>query len=199
MFYFLWHVEKIFVLSLMSAALQHTHCIVTCKLVNLLWERCFNPVLMQGIKCQVVIFIWNIWSGIMWYIDLSTPCKLTFLFVLEIGLFEFVSLDAKALQSIASSFGYQLWTGLYKVFYLDLLTHANWHSYLCWKLASLNLLIWMPKPCSPLLLPLATNFKQIFTKHFVWTSGNALTIWLVNTMNSDNKSASWNDKLNLEV
>ena len=114
-FYFLWHVEKRFLRSPMITVLQHTHCIVTtCQLVNLLWEQCFNPVLVQDWQqrhqCNVAMLIWNIWH--LWndltywsqYIDLSAVCKLAFPIRVGNHHFEFFSLDAEALRSVALSF-----------------------------------------------------------------------------------------------
>ena len=82
---FIWHLEKRFVLSPMSTGLQHTRCIVKMgQLVNLLWERCFNPVLVRDWQrrhqCNVAILIWNIWHlcDNLIHIDLNTLCKLTF-------------------------------------------------------------------------------------------------------------------------
>ena len=42
------HIHVFSDMSSMRTGLQHTYCIVTtCQLVNLLWEPCFNPVLVQ--------------------------------------------------------------------------------------------------------------------------------------------------------
>ena len=64
---FHWHVEKRFARPHIKAGLQHSYCMATtCQLVNLLWARWFNPVLLQDWQrkrqCQVAIFIWNIWN-----------------------------------------------------------------------------------------------------------------------------------------
>ena len=42
------HIHVFSDMSSMRTGLQHAYCIVTtCQLVNLLWEPCFNPVLVQ--------------------------------------------------------------------------------------------------------------------------------------------------------
>ena len=143
MFCFLLHIEKRFVLSPMSTALQHTHCIVTrCELVNLLWERCFNLVLVldweQRHQCQVTIFIWNIWY--LWS-HVIHWCQ----YIMQIDI-----------------------------------------PYLCWKLACSKLLVWIPKPCGPLLCPSGYQLWTDLYKEFclvllTLTSGNGLFVSLVNT------------------
>ena len=69
----------------MTTGLQHTHCIVTtCQSVNLLWEWCYNHVLVQDWQLNISARLPD-FSGIseifviIWYIDLSTFCNLTFL------------------------------------------------------------------------------------------------------------------------
>ena len=70
-------------------------------------------------------------SGMVWHTSFNILISVYyvnwhFVIDLEIALFEFVSLDAKALRSIALFFVlYQLWTDLYKVFCLNLLTLAS--------------------------------------------------------------------------
>ena len=59
-------------------------------------------------------------------------------------------------------------------------------SYLCWKLAYWNLLVWMPKPCGPLLCPSGYQFWTGLYKAFCLAlltlkSGNKLFISSVNT------------------
>ena len=108
MFCFLWHLEKRFLLSSTSTGLQDTCYIVkTCQLVQLLCSDVLTLSLCKTDSEEISVMlpyrsrIYDIF-GMIWYILISIYyVNWHFLFVLEIGMFEFVSLDAKYLRSIA--------------------------------------------------------------------------------------------------
>ena len=113
------HIHVFSDMSSMRTGLQHIYCIVTtCQLVNLLWEPCFNPVLVQDWQLNIsarfpyLSGISEI-SRIIWYIDLSTLNNLTFLILCwKLACPNLLVWMTKHCRPLLCFSGYQLWTGL---------------------------------------------------------------------------------------